>query len=133
MNHKAGDKMFVDYTGQKLSIVDTYTGEIKAVEVFVAILGGSQYTYVEAVESQRVEDFISCCENALHFFEGSPNVIVPDKLKSAVVKTNRYEPKLNENFEAYAILDRIIHDAHRIEMKGESMRKKNSNTTDKNE
>jgi len=102
MNHKAGDKMFVDYTGQKLSIVDTYTGEIKAVEVFVAILGGSQYTYVEAVESQRVEDFISCCENALHFFEGSPNVIVPDNLKSAVVKTNRYEPKLNENFEAFA-------------------------------
>lgn len=102
MVHKAGDKMFVDFTGEKLEVVDRQSGEIKKMEVFVAILGGSQYTYVEAVESQRVEDFISCCENALHFFGGVPNAIVPDNLKSAVTKTNRYEPKLNENFEAFA-------------------------------
>ena len=102
MEHKAGDKVFVDYTGEKLHIVDELTGEIKAVEVFVAILGASQLTYVEAVETQRVEDFISCCENGLHYFGGSPNAIVPDNLKSAVTKTNRYEPKLNENFEAFA-------------------------------
>ena len=102
MEHKAGDKMFVDFTGEKLEVVDPQTGEIKKMEVFVAILGGSQYTYVEAVESQRVEDFISCCENALHFYGGVPNAIVPDNLKSAVIKTNRYEPKLNENFEAFA-------------------------------
>lgn len=102
MVHKSGDKMFVDFTGEKLEVVDPQSGEIKKMEVFVAILGGSQYTYVEAVESQRVEDFISCCENALHFFGGVPNAIVPDNLKSAVIKTNRYEPKLNENFEAFA-------------------------------
>jgi len=102
MVHKAGDKMFVDFTGEKLEVVDPQSGEIKKMEVFVAILGGSQYTYVEAVESQRVEDFISCCENALHFYGGVPNAIVPDNLKSAVIKTNRYEPKLNENFEAFA-------------------------------
>lgn len=102
MAHKAGDKMFVDYTGEKLQIVDPESGELKTMEVFVAILGASQLTYVEAVESQRVEDFISCCENALHFFGGAPNAIVPDNLKSAVVKSNRYEPKLNENFEAFA-------------------------------
>jgi transposase len=102
MAHKAGDKMFVDYTGEKLQVVDPQSGEIKAMEVFVAILGASQLTYVEAVESQRVEDFISCCENALHYFGGAPNAIVPDNLKSAVIKTNRYEPKLNENFEAFA-------------------------------
>jgi transposase len=102
MEHKAGDKMFVDFTGEKLEVVDPQSGEIKKMEVFVAILGGSQYTYVEAVESQRVEDFISCCENALHFYGGVPNAIVPDNLKSAVIKTNRYEPKLNENFEAFA-------------------------------
>jgi transposase len=102
MEHKAGDKVFVDFTGEKLHVVDEQTGEIKAVEVFVAILGASQLTYVEAVETQRVEDFISCCENALHFFGGSPNAIVPDNLKSAVIKTNRYEPNLNENFEAFA-------------------------------
>ena len=102
MEHKAGDKMFVDFTGEKLQVVDVLTGEIKKVEVFVAILGASQLTYVEAVETQRVEDFITCCENALHFFGGSPNAIVPDNLKSAVIKTNRYEPKLNENFAAFA-------------------------------
>lgn len=102
MDHKAGDKIFVDFTGEKLHVVDPASGEVKAMEVFVAILGASQLTYVEAVESQRVEDFIGCCENALHYFGGAPNAIVPDNLKSAVIKTNRYEPKLNENFEAFA-------------------------------
>jgi transposase len=102
MSHKAGDKMFIDYTGEKLEVVDASSGEVKAMEVFVAILGASQLTYVEAVETQRVEDFIGCCENALYYFGGSPNAIVPDNLKSAVIKTNRYEPKLNENFEAFA-------------------------------
>jgi len=102
MEHKAGDKVFVDYTGEKLRVVDEQTGEIKPVEVFVAILGASQLTYVEAVETQKVEDLIGCCENGLFYFGGSPNAIVPDNLKSAVTKTNRYEPKLNENFEAFA-------------------------------
>ena len=102
MTHKAGDKVFVDFTGEKLEVTDPETGEIRKLEVFVAVLGASQYTYVEAVESQRVEDFISCCENALHYFGGSPNAIVPDNLKSAVSKSHRYEPRLNENFEAFA-------------------------------
>jgi len=102
MTHKAGDKMFVDYTGEKLEVADPHSGEVKTMEVFVGILGASQLTYVEAVESQRVEDFISCCENALHYFGGAPNAIVPDNLKSAVIRSNRYEPKLNENFEAFA-------------------------------
>jgi transposase len=102
MAHKAGDKIFVDYTGEKLQVLDPDSGEIKMMEVFVAILGASQLTFVEAVESQRVEDFIFCCENALHYFGGASNAIVPDNLKSAVTKSNRYEPKLNENFEAFA-------------------------------
>jgi transposase len=102
MAHKAGDKMFVDYTGEKLQVVDAHSGEVKTMEVFVAILGASQLTYVEAIESQRVEDFISCCENALQYFGGAPNAIVPDNLKSAVIRSHRYEPKLNENFEAFA-------------------------------
>jgi transposase len=100
--HKAGDKMFVDYAGKKLQIVDALTGEIKAVEVFVAILGASQLTYVEAVESQDMEDFINACQNALHQFGGAPAAIVPDNLKAAVVKSSRYEPQLNNNFEAFA-------------------------------
>jgi transposase len=102
MVHKAGDKMFVDFTGEKLEIVDASTGEITPVEVFVAILGASQFTYVQAIESQSMEDFITCCENALRFFGGAPSAIVPDNLKSAVTKSSRYEPQLNENFEAFA-------------------------------
>jgi transposase len=102
MEHKAGDKVFVDFTGEKLQILDEQTGELKSVEVFVSILGASQLTYVEAIESQRVEDLIGCCENALYFFGGSPSAIVPDNLKSAVTRSNKYEPRLNENFEAFA-------------------------------
>lgn len=64
MVHIAGDKMYVDYTGVKLQAVDVSTGEVADMEVFVAILGASQMTYVEAVASQKVEDFISCCERA---------------------------------------------------------------------
>lgn len=76
MIHKASDKMFVDFAGKKLYVVDSSTREIKNVEVFVAILGASQLTYVEAVASQNMEDFIMACENALHFFGGTPLAIV---------------------------------------------------------
>jgi transposase len=96
--HKSGDKMYVDYTGDKLSFVDQATGEVVPVEVFVAILGSSQLTYVEASMTQRKEDFIGSCENALHYFGGMPLAIVTDNLKSAVIKSDRYEPTLNEMF-----------------------------------
>ena len=96
--HKSGDKMFVDYTGDKLSFVDQTTGEVVPTEVFVAILGSSQLTYVEASITQRKEDFIGSCENALHYYGGMPQAIVTDNLKSAVIKSDRYEPTLNEMF-----------------------------------
>lgn len=102
MTHKAGDKMFVDFTGQKLQLVDAHTGALKALEVFVAILGCSQLTFVMAVHSQCKEDFILCCERALHFFGGVPQAIVPDNLKSAVTKASKYEAQLNETFAAFA-------------------------------
>lgn len=102
MEHKAGDKMFVDFTGEKLKIVDKESGEIQEVEVFVAILGCSQLTYVTAVPTQQKEDFIAACEKALHFFGGAPQAIVPDNLKSAVKRANRYEALLNESFAAFA-------------------------------
>jgi transposase len=98
MEHKAGEKMYVDYAGQKLHIIDPESGQKVPVEVFVAILGASQLTYVEASYSQKKEDFIGSCENALHYFGGVPNAIVTDNLKSAVIKGNRYEPTLNEAF-----------------------------------
>ncbi|UFH35756.1 IS21 family transposase [Flavobacterium acetivorans] len=96
MNHKTGDKMYVDYAGKTLSIIDKDTGEIKEVQFFVAILGASQYTYAEASMSQQKEDFVTSVENAMRFFEGTPAAIVPDNLKSAVIKSSRFEPTINE-------------------------------------
>jgi transposase len=102
MNHKAGDKMFVDYAGKTLELVDPQTGEVIDVQFFVAILGASQYTYAEASMSQKKEDFTASVENAMHFFKGVPAAIVPDNLKSAVTKSSRYEPTLNETFLDFA-------------------------------
>jgi transposase len=102
MVHKAGDKLYVDFAGEKMKIVDKETGEIKEVEVFVAILGCSQLTYAEACYSQQKEDFITACENAMHYIGGVPQAIVSDNLKSAVIKSSRYEPTLNETFENFA-------------------------------
>jgi len=102
MEHKAGDKLFIDYAGKKLSVVDKDTGELTDVEFFVAILGSSQYTYAEASPTQQKEDFISSVENALHFYGGVPAAIVPDNLKSAVKKSNKYEPTVNETFLDFA-------------------------------
>jgi transposase len=100
--HKAGDKMYIDFAGEKLKIVDLETGEVRSVEVFAAILGSSQLTYVEAVYSQRKEDLIVACENAMHYFGGVPAAIVPDNLKSAVTKSSKYEPLINETFADFA-------------------------------
>ena len=92
----------------KLSIVDVDSGEIKEVEVFAAILGCSQLTYVEAVMSQRKEDFIKACENALHYFGGVPLAIVPDNLHSDVTKSSKYEPVINESFADFAEHDATV-------------------------
>ncbi len=94
--------LFIDFTGKKLQIVDVNTGEVQEVEVFVAILGCSQYTFVMAVASQKKEDFIEACQAALHFYGGVPEVIVPDNLRSAVKKASRYEAELNDSFAAFA-------------------------------
>jgi transposase len=102
INHKAGDKMYVDYAGKTLQIVDKESGEVQQVQFFVAILGSSQYTYAEATMSQSKEDFITSVQNALYFYGGVPAAIVPDNLKSAVTKSNKYEPTLNETFYDFA-------------------------------
>lgn len=101
-DHKAGDKLFIDFTGKKLTIIDRHTGEIQELEVFICILGSSQYTYVEACASQKREEFVRCTENALWFYGGVPKALVPDNLKSAVTKSSRYEPKVNETFADFA-------------------------------
>ena len=102
MTHKSGDKMYIDYAGKTLPVVDKENGEITQVQFYVAILGASQYTYAEASPSQKKEDFILSTENALHYFNGVPAAIVPDNLKSAVKKSSRYEPVINEAFLDFA-------------------------------
>lgn len=101
LNHKAGDMMYVDYAGETLQIIDRESGEIIDVQFFVAILGASQLTYAEASYSQKKEDFVTSVENALHYFGGVPLGIKPDNLKSAVTKSDRYEPKINETFQGF--------------------------------
>ena len=102
LEHKAGDRMYVDFAGDRLHLVDRETGERVPVEVFVAILPCSQLTFVEAVMSQKKEDFIHACEDAFYFYGGTPQVIVPDNLKAAVSHPNKYEAELNEDFAAFA-------------------------------
>lgn len=96
--HRAGEKLFIDYSGKKLKIINPVTGKITMAEVFVATMGASGYTYVEVSRSQKVEDFIQSNCNALEFFGGAPEFIVPDNLKSAVLKHTTSEVLLNPRF-----------------------------------
>ncbi len=102
MEHKAGDKLFVDFTGKKLPVTDPKTGEIKEYEVFVSVLGSSQLSYIEAVPSQTKVDWIAVNQSALRFYGGVPAAIVPDCLKSAVIKANKYEPQINASYNDFA-------------------------------
>lgn len=102
IEHKAGDKLYVDYTGDKLSYVDSDTGELCEVEIFVSIMGASQLIYIEAVPSQCKEDFIHAVEASLQYYGGVPAAVVPDNLKAAVTKSSKYEPVINEAFADFA-------------------------------
>jgi len=102
MEHKAGDKMFVDFAGDKLQLTDRLTGKKKDVETFVAILGCSQLGYMEFLESQRKEDWIKGNGAAFNYFGGVTAAIVPDNLKSAVTRACRYEPWMNETYLDFA-------------------------------
>lgn len=98
MEHKAGDKLFIDFTGKKLFITDPTTGKKTKVETYIGILGASHLTYFEAIKSQRKEDFIQGTVNCLKYMGGVPKAIIPDCLKSAVTKSDRYEPVINPHF-----------------------------------
>ena len=102
MDHKAGDKAFIDFAGKHLQIVNRNTGEISDVEVFVSILGASQYTYAEAVATQQKHDWISANQNAFYYFGGVTRAVVPDCLKTAVSKANQYEPDINPEYEDFS-------------------------------
>lgn len=100
--HRPGDKLFIDFAGKKLQWVDRSSGEIHDAEVYIAILGYSQLTYAQAIPSQKKEAFIRATENALHYFGGVPQVLVPDNLKSAVNKASKYEADINTDFADFA-------------------------------
>jgi transposase len=100
--HLAGEKLFVDYAGQTLPVVHPATGEICQAQLFVAVLGASNYTYVEAQWQQDLPSWISGHVRALAFFGGVPEVIVPDNLKAGVHSPCRYEPDLNPTYQEFA-------------------------------
>jgi len=103
IDHKAGEMLYIDYAGKRLHVTDRKTGELTSVEVFLATLGFSQMTYVEASMNQKKESLVKSVENAFLFFGGVPQVVVPDNLKSAVKKPHRYEPVINETFQDFAL------------------------------
>jgi transposase len=100
--HRAGEKLFVDYSGKKPSVADPKTGEVIEVELFVAVLGASNYTYAEATRTQQVADWIGAHVRAFEFLGGVPRDVVPDQLKSGVTKPCRYDPKIQRTYEELA-------------------------------
>jgi transposase len=100
--HVAGERVFVDYAGPTMDIVDRATGEIRHVQIFVGVLGASNYIYVEAHGSQRVPDWLAAHTRMFEFFGGVPAIIVCDNLKSAVIKASRTEPVINPAYQHLA-------------------------------
>jgi transposase len=100
--HKAGEKCFVDYSGKKPSIVDAKTGERIEVELFVAVMGASNYTYVEATATQKSADWVASHVRLVEFLGGAPRAFVPDQLKSGVVIASRYEPGIQRTYEEWS-------------------------------
>jgi transposase len=101
-DYRAGEKLFVDYAGQIVPIVDPATGEVHEAQIFIAVLGASNYTYAEATWSQSLPDWINSHVRALAFFQGVPELVIPDNLKSGVSKASRYEPDLNPTYQEMA-------------------------------
>jgi transposase len=99
--HTGGDKLFLDYCGPTVEVIDRETGEVRAAQIFVAVLGASNYTYVEATWTQSLPDWLTAQVRALEFFGGVPRLLVPDNLKSAVTKACRYEPVLNRSYQEF--------------------------------
>src|SRR5215210_893619 len=98
----AGEKLFVDYAGQRPSLVDPATGVLVPVELFVAVLGASNYTYAEATLTQRSVDFIHSHTQMVEYFGGVPAVIVPDQLRTGVTDPCRYEPTIQRTYADWA-------------------------------
>ena len=100
--HRAGEKLFIDYAGQTIGVVDGQSGEIREAEIFVAVLGASNYTYSEATWTQSLPDWIASHVRAFGYMGGVAEVLVPDNLKAGVTRAHRYEPDLNPTYQDMA-------------------------------
>ena len=101
-SHKAGEKCFVDYCGPTVPVVCADDGEIHPAQVFVALLGASNYTYAEATLSQALPDWLGSHVRAFEYFGGSTEIVVPDNLRSGVSRACRYDPDLNASYQQWA-------------------------------
>lgn len=101
LNHNPGEKLFVDFAGKKMSYADIETGEVIECPVFVACLPYSDYGFAMAVKSQGIEDFIYALQCCIEELGGVPQVLIPDNLKAAVIKANKYEPTINRVLEDF--------------------------------
>jgi len=97
--HKAGEKMFVDYCGQTVPVVDKISGKSRQAQIFVAVLGASNYTYAEATWTQGMQDWVGSHVRAFEYMSGVTELVIPDNLRSGVNKPCRYEPKLTATYE----------------------------------
>ncbi len=100
--HRAGERTFIDFSGKRPQIVDRKTGEETPVELFVAALGASSYTYAEATQTQRLPEWIDAHTRMVEYFGGSSEIWVPDQLKSGVARPCRYEPGINRSYKDLA-------------------------------
>lgn len=100
-HHRAGERLFVDYAGQTLPIVEADTGEIRRAQIFVAVLGASNYTYACATATQSAPDWVGSIINALEFIGGVPRLVVPDQTRALIARPDRYEPEVNRLVEEF--------------------------------
>lgn len=141
-HHVAGERLFVDYAGTTMEVIDGLTGEVLKAELFVAVLGASSYTWAEATWTQTLPDWLGSHTRAYAFFGGVPATTKSDNLKSGITKACFYEPAVNRSYAEMAahygtaivparprkprdkaILDRLVHNAYRLALDGPSMRK----------
>jgi transposase len=97
--HVAGDKLFVDWAGDTVDIIDAQTGEVHAAHLFVAVLGASSFTFAQARWTETLPDWIGAHVAALDFLGGVPKAVVPDNLKAGITKPSRYEPGINRTYQ----------------------------------
>ena len=95
LTHKAGEKVFVDYAGHAVPVVDPQTGDVRQAQIFIRVLGATNYSYVEAQWTQELPNWVGGRVRMFGFFGGVPENVVPDNLKAGVKHACRYEPDLN--------------------------------------